>query len=116
MTGVCVGLEWAVEKVGASVRMAAARESGLDAMWSMEAEDEGSGVTRGGSDAIREAAGRVEALGEIKGPGEGRGGWEAPGSPANVPHDPKGSEGKPGAPERLMSKVGVLDRFVLKRS
>ena len=58
----------------------------------------------------------MEAPGGIEGPGEGRGGWEAPRSSGNVPPYPLRSEGEAWAPEGLMDKISVLDRFVLKRS
>lgn len=116
VTGVFEGLGPVMERAEAPVGMATGGEDCLDAVWSLEAEDKGSGVTGGGPGALGEAGGRAEAPGGIEGSGEGQGAWEALGSPVNMPLGPEGSEGEAWAPKGLMGKVCVLDRFLLKRS
>lgn len=110
VTGVSEGLVPIVERAEAPGRAVVGR---LEAVWALEAEDEGSGVRGGGPGAPGEAGGREEAPGKIEGPGESRGSWEAPGSPGKVPSSRRWSEGEARAPE---SKVCLLDKFVLRRS
>lgn len=111
MAGVSEGLGALMEWTEASVRTTAGEEALLVSVWAPEKEDEGSGVTGGGPGDPGETGGRLEARGGIKGPSEG---WEAPGSPENVPLGPKGDEGEVWAPEGLMGEVCVSDRFVLR--
>lgn len=102
VAGFSEGLGATVEWAEASVRRTAGEEDLLAPVWTPEVEADGSRVTGGGPGAPGEAGGRVEAPGGIEGPGEG---WEATGSPGNVPSGPKGVEGKARAPEGLVGKV-----------
>lgn len=113
VAAVSEGLGAIVEWAEASVRTMADKEGLLVTVWAPEAEAEGSGVIGGSPGAPGGAGGRVEAPGGIEGPGEG---WEAPGSPRNVPSGPKGGEGEAWAPEGLVGKVCALDRFILRWS
>ena len=112
VAGVSEGLGAVTERADGSVRTMAGGEGRLVAVWAPD-EDSGSGVTGGGPGAPGAARGRVEALGRIKGPGEG---WEAPGSPGNVPPDPGWGEGEAWSPEGLVGRVCVVVTFVLRRS
>lgn len=83
--------------------------------WNAAPKVEGklSGVT-GDQGVPRKAGGRVEDPGETEAPAEGSEGWEAPGSPRNVPSGSNGGEDEVWATGGPGSAVGTPDRFVLK--
>lgn len=103
--GVSEGLGPVVDRAEVSVRTAAGREGSLDTVEAPDAEDEGSGVTGAGPGAPGEAGGRVKVPRETDGPAEGRGDWEASGSPGRVASGPTGGEGEARAPAGLMGEV-----------
>lgn len=78
-------------------------------------EEELSGVA-GDQGVPGKPGGRVEDPGETEDPAEGSGGWEASGSPRNVPSGSSGGEDEVWATGGPGNAVCAPDRFVLRNS